>query len=325
MDSHAQLSAIVVSTTEPRSVVEQCVAALRAGLPACEIVLVDNGESEERLGALAQEIVNAKMVRGHGNVGYGRANNLGIAAASGTHVLVVNPDAQLVSADRPQLERLLACDPFGIVAPLHVEADGGRRYHVNPGDGWLAHFFTAQVLAPLQPRELGSRKRHAAPSADGAWIGGSFVLFQKDEFEALGGFDDRYFLYYDDRDITNRYRRAGLPVRTDPSLVAQHGEGASFPDEAAGIRRSTWRIVGWLQYVCIWEGRQAGARALRALLVTYRVVAALLLALPASRLRRKGRELRAVREGVLNSEALLPEQAAGSYPDVFPLIAAQTR
>src|SRR3954452_11934146 len=114
MDSQAHLSAIVVSTTEPRSVVEQCVAALRAGLPDCEIVLVDNGESDERLGTLDREIGNAKLVRGHGNVGYGRANNLGIAAASGTHVLVVNPDAQLVSADRAQLTRLLVNEPFGI-------------------------------------------------------------------------------------------------------------------------------------------------------------------------------------------------------------------
>jgi N-acetylglucosaminyl-diphospho-decaprenol L-rhamnosyltransferase len=325
MDSQAHLSAVVVSTTEPRSVVEECVAALRAGMPDCEIVLVDNGESEDRLGALDREIGNAKMVRGHGNVGYGRANNLGIAAATGTHVLVVNPDAQLVSADHEQLAGLLASDPFGIVAPLHLDPDGRKRYHVYPGDHWLVHFFTGQVLAPLQPRELGSRKRHASPDEDGAWVGGAFVLFRKDEFEALGGFDDRYFLYYDDRDITDRYRRAGLPVRADPSLAAAHGEGASFPDEEAGVRRSAWRIVGWLQYVYIWEGRRPARIALRALLLTYGAVAALLLAIPVRRLRRKGRELRAVRETVLSAGALLPEQAAGSYPDVLPLIAARAR
>src|SRR4051812_47781381 len=226
MDSQAHLSAIVVSTTEPRSVVEECVAALRAGMPDCEIVLVDNGESEDRLGALDQEIGNAKMVRGHGNVGYGRANNLGIAAASGTHVLVVNPDAQLVSADGPQLQRLLASDPFGIVAPFHVQADGSRDYHVNPGDSWLAHLLTAQVLAPLQPRELGSRKRHVAPSADGAWVGGSFVLFRKDEVEGVGGFAERDFLSYHDRDNTDRHPPAGRPARADPPPAAPHGRGA---------------------------------------------------------------------------------------------------
>jgi GT2 family glycosyltransferase len=330
MDSQAQLSAIIVSVTEPRSVVEECVGALRQGLPECEIVLVDNGDSDERLAGLGEQIGDAKLVSGHGNVGYGRGNNLGVAAASGTHVLVVNPDAHLISVDHPQLARLLASAPFGIVAPLHLDPDGQERYHVYPGDHWLVHLFTGQVLTPLYPRELASRNRLAPPGADGAWVGGSFVLFRKDEFEALGGFDERYFLYYDDRDVTNRYRRAGLPVRTDPSLVADHGEGASWPDEEAGVRRSAWRIIGWLQYVCIWDGRRPAATALRALLATYGGIAALLLAVPqrgrfAERLRRKGGELRAVRAAVLGSEALLPKEAAGSYPDVFPLIAERAR
>jgi GT2 family glycosyltransferase len=189
--------------------------------------------------------------------------------------------------------------------------------------------FKEQVLAPLYPRELRPRKRYARPEDDGAWIGGAFTMFRKDEFEALGGFDERYFLYYEDRDITNRYRRAGLPVRTHRSLVAEHGEGASFADEEADVRRSLWRIMGWLEYVSIWDGRRAAAVALRGLLATYAVIGALLSPVPprggfAARMRRKGRELHAVRAAVLRAEQLLPDPAAGAYPDVLALVAERS-
>jgi N-acetylglucosaminyl-diphospho-decaprenol L-rhamnosyltransferase len=324
--TETQLSAIVVSTNEAESVIEECLSTLRHGLPDCEIVLVDNGRSEDRLRALVDRFDNLRWVHGHGNVGYGRGNNIGVAAASGTHVMIVNPDTRLVSADHAQLAKLLGCEPFGIAAPMHLDEDGEQRYHVYPGDNWLVHFFAGQILAPLYPRELAGRERLSSPEKDGAWIGGSFVLFRADEFTALGGFDERFFLYYEDRDITDRYRKAGLPVRTDPSLVAAHAGGGAFASEEAGILRSVWRILGWVQYVHIWDGHRPAAAVLRMLLAAYGGIAALLLAVSrrrssAGRLQRKGRELAAVRRNVLGARSLLPDVAADSYPDVLRILA----
>jgi GT2 family glycosyltransferase len=325
MDSYAQLSAVIVSATEPRAVLETCVAALRTGLPDCEIVVVDNSDSATRLAGLEEKLGNGKIVRGHGNVGYGRGNNLGVEAASGRYVLVVNPDAELVSVDEDALTSLLESDPLGLVAPLHTETDGARRFHVYPGDHWLVHLMWKQVVAPLWPRELTFRRRHARPDAKGAWVGGSFLLFRRDEFQAVGGFDDRFFLYYEDRDLSDRYRRAGLPLLTDPSLVVRHGEGASFGDEQAGEWRSTWRIMGWLEYVSIRDGSRSAKLALSALFAAYGLLGALLVAIPAPRMRRKGRELRGVREMVLRSHDLLPHAAAGSYPNAYGLLAERAR
>lgn len=295
--------------------------ALRAQLPEAEVVLVDNGAADARLAPLAASLGNIQLIAGHGNVGYARGNNIGVRVAKGTHVLIMNPDTRLTAVDADRLTALLADEPFGLVVPLHVEKDGTRQFHIAPGRHWFSEFIRDHIWGVLVPREwaVSSNRWSGSAQTKGAWVGGSIFLAHRGEFLRVGGLDERFFIYYEDRELSDRYRAAGFPIRPNGCLVATHSAGGAFEGDDTNIRGMTWAVLGFVQYTYLRDGPISARAARGLLLASYRVIGGALLALSRlargrlGRLTRKGQQLLDIRRSV--TEPFLPEGGSNCYPN----------
>jgi N-acetylglucosaminyl-diphospho-decaprenol L-rhamnosyltransferase len=247
------ISAVVV-THESAACIGKCVYSLRQHLPDTEVVVVDNASSDASAQlALAS---GARVVELPLNAGFGRACNAGVAAASGKHLLFVNPDVTLVSVREKALKELLAKRPFGLVPGKLVDSNGTvRRERRLPEPPLLADFLrhTVGLLRP-RPLRLPIRLTREAP---GGWASAALLLAARDEFERVGGFDPRFFLYYEDRDLCARYRTERLPLHATDAIVGVHLGGGSSEGDPLRPEQLGWAFLSWLEFLAIHRGQRA--------------------------------------------------------------------
>lgn len=189
------------------------------------------------------------------NVGFGAGVNAGVAAAAAAGcdaVLVLNPDATIPVEAAEQLVADVVADPHLLVAPAIRNPDGRS---------WFAG-------AVLDLRHGRTRRGEPTGPDDIPWLSGACFAASIAELTAVGGFDDRYFLYWEDIDLSWRWQRRGghLAVRHDltcvhrvgatQEAVPRHGANGKSPDYhyfntrnrllflSRHISRSRW--AGWL-------------------------------------------------------------------------------
>ena len=229
----AGLVAVVVAHDSAEAL-PACLSALAAErVPA---VVVDNA-SRDRSAAIA-EAAGAQVIRNARNEGYGRANTRGIRAATqARYVLILNPDVTL----RPgAADALLAAaerwPEAGLFAPRIVEPDG--RFFYQP----------RSLLAPYLTNPKGRRD---PPSGDACapFLSGACLMIERGLFLALGGFDERIFLFYEDDDLCRRIADSGRALVHVHGAEALHGRGRSSAPERGRVFRTRWHQAWSRAYV----------------------------------------------------------------------------
>jgi len=140
------------------------------------------------------------------------------------------------------------------------------------------------------------------------------LLVARDEFLEVGGFDPRFFLYYEDLDLSRRYRNVDLPIRMTTAICGRHIPGTSSTYDSLRAGPLAWSFLGWIQYMCIYDGERKARRAARAALTTLRMLrlaTRMLATFHSPRAQRKKRQL----DELLD---LLAEHASRSEPRFCP-------
>lgn len=265
---------------------ERVVAA--SGQQAWEIVVVDNASTDGSLEHLKDQPA-VRVVRNARNVGFGAACNQGAAASSAPWILFLNPDCRLapgvVEALVVEADRWPDCVAVG---PRIEDPDGSTQGSAR-GDptmlagvagrtGWITHRLpSSQVVARqvIWPHEL----EPGSSSMTVDWLSGACLLVRRVAFEAVGGFDESFFLYWEDADLCRRLRTRGGHVRYVPGVTVQHvvGQSSRHAPEAA-LRAfhasayhyyTRWNAPSWwdprrlLARGALWLRLQARLRAAR--------------------------------------------------------------
>jgi len=201
-----------------------------------EAVVVDNASSDGSAEIALEFRPHVALIRNAQNVGFGRAVNQGLAAARAPLVLIMNPDCRLEPGAVERLTRELTGDPAcAIVGPRILDPDGTEQGSARGDPNMLTGMFgRSAALRRLFPG-LGVAERNVVPSSivpEGGslpvdWLSGACMLARVDALSEVGGFDERYFLYWEDADLCRRLRRAGHRVRYVPSASAVHRVGHS--------------------------------------------------------------------------------------------------
>lgn len=212
--------------------------ALLASVPAAageatEVIVVDNLPSVGESARIAGEH-GATYVPLPENPGYGGAMNAGVAHLSPSveWILIVNPD---VALDTDSIARLAAFarshDDVGAVGPLIRNADG-TPYPSARAVPSLRTGVGHAMLGPLWPGNPWTRAYRLdsdeAPSLrDAGWLSGACLLVRRSTFEQIGGFDDEFFMYFEDVDLGVRISRAGFRNVYQPAAAVMHEGGHS--------------------------------------------------------------------------------------------------
>jgi N-acetylglucosaminyl-diphospho-decaprenol L-rhamnosyltransferase len=209
-----------------------------------EVVVVDNYPGEGSRASELAEGAGARYVALPRNPGYGGGMNAGVAALPDAvqWVLITNPDVVLHPGVIDTLLNVALLDStIGAVGPAVVNPDGSvypsarRVPSLRTGIGhalfvnlWRDNPWTQRYLqdsASIQPRDAG-------------WLSGACLLVRRDVFALLGGFDDGYFMYFEDVDFGYRLGKAGLRNRYEPGAVVTHVGGHTADRDSAIMIRA---------------------------------------------------------------------------------------
>lgn len=240
----ADVTAIVVSH-DSAGVLPECLNALaREG---AKLLVVDNASLDGS--ADVAERVGAQVIRNQRNEGYGRANNVGVAAAETTFVLVANPDLTAVPGMLATLLSTAARWPdAGIWAPRIVEDDETIFFRNR---SMLCESVVVRATPPsLSPRVKGD-SRACLPTGDvcAPFLSGACFLMRRDFFLSLGGFDPAIFLYFEDDDLCRRVQDTGRPLVHVHDAIARHARGQSASPTPGRIYKARWHVEWSRSYV----------------------------------------------------------------------------
>ena len=217
-----------------------------------ELILVDNGNTVAARQSIAKVVAKndrIRLLQGHGNIGFGRACNYGAQLARGEYLLFLNPDA-LISEGAA---RNLADCGKSLTSPWIVggmlkdvngqEQRGGRRGRLTP----LSALISFSPLHKLPFLKSIHREKDPLPNRPEkyATVSGACLMMDKNSFNSLGGFDEKYFLHVEDIDICKRSREAGGDVCFVPSATVMHYGSTS----QVGRQKIEWeKLKGFTRY-----------------------------------------------------------------------------
>jgi len=254
-DPSADLSVVVV-TYNSEAVVTNCLNSVISALPRAEVIVVDNGSTDETLALAARYDVS--FVTGQGNVGFGVGVNLGVAAATRTILLVLNPDTVLLHHDPTALAALVGKSTVGLLG-CRIREGGRERFHITSFWPWRLELLWSLARWFLMPRELSVPRPSPLAGRSRRWVKGAAFVVRVSEFRQTGGFDPGFFLYFEDADLARTYCERGLPVGTTDAVTVIHAAQKSSPrNEELMI---SFALLGLLQFVSKWEGAAEATRA----------------------------------------------------------------
>lgn len=262
---------IVIVSWNVAGLLTACLDSLYAGLGSlsAEVIVVDSGSSDATVALVRKRYPRVTLLAQPDNVGYTRANNLGLAQAAGRYLLLLNPDTEVDAGALANIVAYLDAHPdVGIVGPYTRNSDGSYQSTRRRFPTLATAFFESTWLQPFAPPALLDRfyVNDAPPeqTLDVDWVQGSALLARRAVYTQIGGLDEGYVMYSEELDWCRRAKDAGWRVvYLADARITHHGGKSS---EQVVARRHILFQTSKLRYFRKYHGR-AAAQTLRAFLL----------------------------------------------------------
>jgi hypothetical protein len=217
--------AVVIVSYNVAPHLRRCLTSLYryAGLPA-EVVVVDNGSADGSAELVRSDFGAAALIARADNAGFARAANEGARATEAPYLFFLNPDTVVHDGALPALAAFLDAHPRAAVVAPRLHTPAGRLESTLRDEPTAFNLLREHL--PLFRRRAARWDRHERRRrAD--WIVGAALLVRRAAFDAVGGFDERFPLYYEDADLCLRLGDAGYECWLEPAARITHYGGAS--------------------------------------------------------------------------------------------------
>ena len=237
---------VIIINYNVKFLLEQClysVSAAIAGLSA-EVFVVDNASSDGSIAYLEPRFPKFHFIRNEENTGFARANNLALTRASGKYILFLNPDTIVPGDCFSKCIRFLENQEEGGAMGVKM-INGQGRFLKESKRGFpspLTSFWKMTGLVSLFPRSrtiaryyLGHLHENQTHAVDA--LSGAFMLVKKEVLDKTGGFDEQFFMYAEDIDLSYRIIKQGYKNYYFPQTVIVHYKGESAQKDQAYVNR----------------------------------------------------------------------------------------
>ncbi|MDR3583443.1 MAG: glycosyltransferase family 2 protein [Candidatus Pacebacteria bacterium] len=223
-----KLSIIIVAYNSHNHL-ERCVTSLYEKIKLAdlwEIILVNN-DPERDVHELAVDFSRVKIVDHRKNVGFGSGVNLGAQAASGEILFFLNPDTEVLTENVAEVvEELEGNQDIGIIGGRIIDS-AGQSQPWSAGRGISFYDLVRNNLGVSRSKFIWSSSR----KSECDWVAGTALFMAKELFHELGGFDERFFMYFEDMDLCRRTKLNGRKILFFPDFKVSHDSGASYVDK----------------------------------------------------------------------------------------------
>lgn len=238
--------AVVIVSFNAREVLVACLDSLARDAGArIETVVVDNASDDGSPAAAADRADAPRVIANTLNVGFARACNQGLRATSAARVLFLNPDATVTKGAIGALASRLDSEPdVGVVGPLTRQPDGTIQVSTGPDLTLAAERRQRRLVIGVRDRDPDALRRAAAAHAhehEPDWVSGACLMARREALEAVGGFDEDFFLYEEDADLCRRLRATGWRVVFTPAAEVRHELGRSMEQAPERARQEYHR------------------------------------------------------------------------------------
>jgi GT2 family glycosyltransferase len=259
---------IIIVNYKSREKLKNCLQSIKkddlSGLEY-EIIIVEN-DSGDDLSDILTDSQEIKLIISQSNLGMGGGNNLGIKAASGDYILILNPDTVLKPKTIKVLfDYLRRHHDVGLVGPKLLYPNGSLQLSCARFPNFfvpiLRRTFLGDYFKKIRDRFTMSEFDHSH-IREVDWLMGSCLMFKKriklsSKKEFCPIFDERYFMYFEDTDLARTFRIKGLKVVYNPEAIVIHNhtrQSAKNPWYIAIFKdKLTWiHISSWFKYFIKW-------------------------------------------------------------------------
>ncbi|MCC7180019.1 MAG: glycosyltransferase family 2 protein [Acidobacteria bacterium] len=253
--------AIIVVTYNSGAEIGDCLESVvgRTAPYDAQVVVVDNRSTDGTPALVRTRWPAVRVIDAGGNLGFARANNLGIAATASEYVLLLNPDTVVPpGAIRALVDALERNADAAVAGPRLVDATGAAELSFGPPISPWGEL-KQKLLMTLYHRRVAPVARHverrSREAGDRAWVSGACLLIRRADLEAVGGLDERFFMYTEDVDLCTSVRARGRRVLFVPGAEVRHlrGRSASRNPETERLRRQS-HLAYYEKHLPLWVG-----------------------------------------------------------------------
>jgi N-acetylglucosaminyl-diphospho-decaprenol L-rhamnosyltransferase len=204
-----------------------------------EVIIVDNSSADDSVKIIQNNFLDFKLICSDSNLGFGKANNLGVKRSQGEYLLFLNTDT-ILTENTPKIlaDYLIANQDVGAVGSRLTFKDGSYQLSCGRFPNLVIEFIY-KIRAGLDYRwhqVFSVFYDHLyAKFTDVDWVTGACFMMHRDIFNKLGGFDESFFMYFEDVDLCKRIKDLGLKVVYYPQTTVIHLLGGSAQGGKKGI------------------------------------------------------------------------------------------
>lgn len=220
LNSESIQFSIVIVNYKSEAYLNQCIASIYA---ECEginkEVIISNNDNVESLIKIKKKYPEIEIINNTTNIGFGAASNAGAKQARGKYLFFLNPDTQLVSFKYEQFQKeLVQNNETGIWgAQVLTQENRQQKWTV----GWRE-----VDLWDLWKNNISFFNQKQSQTTL-FWVSGAALIVKKEWFGKINGFDEKFFLYFEDVDLCKRMRKLGKKIGHTKNIQIKHKEGGS--------------------------------------------------------------------------------------------------
>lgn len=252
----APLVSVIIVNWNACAHLRRCLASLRETLSyPHEIVVVDNASTDGSVEMVAKEFPAVRLVRNTSNRGFSAANNQGWQAAQSDYLVFLNADTEILADPFARaVEMMKHDDTIGCIGPKllnpdHTFQSSVRRFpafsdqllillklrHFLAWTPWLRRYMVADQAAITSPQSVDQ-------------VMGAAIVIPRTVMTMIGGWDERYWIWFEDVDLCQRIIRTGKKVLYDPTAAIIHYGGQSFR-QVVSLKKHRWLLQSLGRYV----------------------------------------------------------------------------